>query len=698
MGFHEVQEKANDIVQAVKESGILIGSKSGIAVPGVEVETGLGMNTLARKLEEEAERLKQSSLFRILFMGTFKNGKSTTINALMGGNLLPVGAAATTAVISQVVYGTNKEQVRLYRENNPVPELLTMQRFLQDYRLTDEDISIIEEEGFTDRFSDVDCVVLESDLPLFRDGVQLIDSPGLGEQISRTKTTNRYVPQANAIVFLLDAQHPFGLDEKAFIRKHFISIDPKPRNVFFLINRYNQLNTDADRARIRQTTLNMLKGIFTGENGFDQNLYSKHVFFVNSYGALQAAINGIPDTDTQIPEFKQALEHFLTSEDRVLAKYRPVLGYLSSVYQNVEQERQENKKLLEKGYRKLEENQAKAEQTLDELENEVKKIKKMMDRSRDTIVNKVLNSLDSLVKVELLGNWPTYAEKYDERFGITDMIRLALPISDEEKNDLLRPMVQFVNSYIEKSLEAWAERVPILISSDIEDMQEELNDRGISFDIKLDQAKNIFSGSDSQVWQGGGANKLQLALSMIQGDVSVAVENSAGGNFSWGEFFNRYMVQFIINIIITSIVGVGPLGLVVLAVVEIAQMGLRTGATQTRLLNSFADRLFPQISDKLIEQGDVIREDLKTQFDKRRDSVTSTAYSLISDERNRQNEIIRQAKLAQDDIEAEQKRQKLLQEALFARLNLIFNLLYNRELKREDIKSLAEAASTDDSV
>lgn len=195
MGFHEAQEKTNDIQHAIAEYSVLIGAKSHQKVRGVDVQAGLGMTTYSKTLDGEAARLKDSSLFKILFMGTFKNGKSTTINALLGGDLLPVGATATTAVISQVVYGKNTDLVNIYRENTEKPEPLSVERFMEEYRLADEDILKIENEGSTDRFKDIEYVELESDFEIFKDGVQFIDSPGLGEAVARTKTTNKFIPQ-----------------------------------------------------------------------------------------------------------------------------------------------------------------------------------------------------------------------------------------------------------------------------------------------------------------------------------------------------------------------------------------------------------------------------------------------------------------------------------------------------------------------
>lgn len=690
MGFREVQEKANEIQQAVAESSILIGPKSGKRISGVAVPVGMGMDTYASNLEAEAERLKNSSMFKILFMGTFKNGKSTTVNALLGGDLLPTAATACTAVISQVVYGTHSDTVKVYHEGATTPQKLSLDKFYDEYKLTDEDYALIEEEGHCDRFQDVDCVVLESDLGIFKDGVQFIDSPGLGEAVARTKTTNKYIPQANAIVFLLDAIKLFSLDEKNFIRKHFALVDPKPRNVFFLVNRINLVNNQAGVDAVKQQTKNMLKAVFSDENGFNEELYNSRVFFVNSYGALEMRKRGQQPVGTQIPEFKAALEQFLTSEDRVIAKYKSVVANMAGVYSAVEKQAKENAVLLSKNVDELVANRGKAEKKLKDLQKDIDGMEHEIDRSKKNITDKVLNSLETFVKVDLVNDWPAYAEKYDDKFGITDMLLLALPmVSEERKQEILAPMVCFVNGYVEEKLEAWSEGIPVLIADDIATMQEELKDKSIGFDLKLDQAKAIFAGADASGWKGQGANKLQLALSLIQGDISVAVENSAGGNFSWGEFFKKYIVQAVINIMIASLVGGGIPGLLVFAVVEMVQMGLHAGSARNKLLNGFAEKLFPKIGNKLMDKAPTISADISNQFEQQKRAITKSAYGLIEDEKRHQNDIIAQAKMKREEIAAETERQKQIMNALYQRTNLIYKLLFNKNLDIADMDKLA---------
>ena len=573
-----------------------------------------------------------------------------------------------------------------------------MDKFLEEYRLTDEDIIMIEDEGSTDRFANVDHAVFESNLDIFKDGVQFIDSPGLGEAVSRTKTTNKFIPQANAIVFLLDAQHLFSNEEKKFIRIHFVNTDPKPTNVFFLVNRMNQLSSDADRESVKRQTMIMLKGVFTNENGFDQELYDNRVFFGNSYGALQMQIEGKNPVGTGIPEFKTALEEFLTSEERVIAKYKSVVANIAGVYLIADKQLKENTALLKKDVSVLEANRDAANSKLDELKKSISVMERIVETSKKNIVNKVLTSLETFVKVDLINDWASYAEKYDDKFGITDMIKLAMPIgvSEKSKEEILTPMTEFINGYVEDKIQAWSEGIPMLIADDIKNMQEELDDKEVGFTLQLNSARAIFIGADTTGWKENGANKLQLALSLIQGDISVAVENNAGGNFTWGEFFKKYLVQGIINILVASLVGGGIPGLIAFAVIEIVQMGLRANSARNKLLNRFADNLFPKIGEKLLENSSTISNDIAVQFDQQKDDITLAARSLIEDEKQYQNNIIEQAKMKKDEIESEERRQLQILTELYNRTNLIYQLLFDRELEISDMERVAAMAKTDE--
>ena len=319
MGFTEVKERMEEIQKAVDDCSVLISPSDGRIISDLNIQTGLhGMETYAQSLKKLSATLK-NSMFKVMFMGTFKNGKSTTINALIGERLLPVGVTATTAVISQVVYGTNTDKVKVFKTDVAEPEEIKIEDFNEKYKLTHEDITLISQNGSIDRFGDINYVLLENDCELLRNRVIVIDSPGLEENISRTKATNQFFPQANAIVFLLDAQHMFSAKEKEFIQAHFSDVEPKPRNVFFLVNRINQLNDEDDLAAVKTQVRTVLAPVFTVDNNLDKNLFDKRLFFVDSYHAYKLKKEKKPlvggEGITEFKRFQEELETFLTSDD-----------------------------------------------------------------------------------------------------------------------------------------------------------------------------------------------------------------------------------------------------------------------------------------------------------------------------------------------------------------------------------------------
>ncbi len=688
MGFVEVKEKAEAIQKAVSECSMLVGPVGNERIPGEPFEPGLsGMSTYSSRLKEIGEDLK-SSMFKTMFMGTFKNGKSTTINAILGEEMLPVGATATTAVISQVVYGTNQQEVKIFKNNSDIPQTMSFDRFMEEYKLSPKDIAMIEETGALDRFQDTDYVMLESSHELFRDGVQLIDSPGLEEAVARTKATEKFVPQANAIVFLLDAVHPFSAKEKTYIKQHFVYAEPKPRNVFFVMNRINQCSSDADREAVKQQTRIMLEPVFTTDGIFDEDLYNKRVFFVNAYGAFMDKKAGRQPIGTGMMEFQAALEDFLTSEDRVLARYQSVAANLAGVFQEAERQTREAQALMGKPIEELQRNSQKSAETLDDLEKKVQRLGAVIDKTSALVSVKIMNDLERFLTVDMPNAWKEYARLYDGKFGITDMIKVALPLKEEAKEDILRPMTVYINDFVEEQLDEWSRRVGLLIDPDIQAMKDDLEDESREFDLQLTMARNVFSGQEA-TWEQKGANKLQLALSLIQGDYSVAVENAAGGNFNWGEFAKRYVVQAVINIMIMSLVGGGLPGLVVAVAVELVQMGLHRDSTKERLLNGMADKLFPKLADELLEKRDEIAGNITGQFDEQKRNVTQSAQELILDERQHQVDTLNQMRKQEKDIQQEQDRQRQVLAALYSRLELVYRALYNKNLTPDSVSKLA---------
>lgn len=74
----------------------------------------LNMSNYSDSLSKLSEKVNNDT-FKIQVVGTFKNGKSTFINALLGSHVLPAYSLPCTAVINEVKYGKEKKAVLYFK-------------------------------------------------------------------------------------------------------------------------------------------------------------------------------------------------------------------------------------------------------------------------------------------------------------------------------------------------------------------------------------------------------------------------------------------------------------------------------------------------------------------------------------------------------------------------------------------------------
>ena len=82
----------------------------------------LDVNNYSRSLEKLHEKLT-SDTFKIMVMGSFKNGKSTFINSLLGEVVLPAYVTPCTAIINEVKYNSETKAILYFMD--PLPETYT---------------------------------------------------------------------------------------------------------------------------------------------------------------------------------------------------------------------------------------------------------------------------------------------------------------------------------------------------------------------------------------------------------------------------------------------------------------------------------------------------------------------------------------------------------------------------------------------
>lgn len=708
----ESQEKVREIIGYVREYGILVGGGDMDYVPRFPYRPGLGMNTSGEGFAELAKDL-DDGLFKILVMGKFKNGKSTFINAMLGRFMMAARATATTAVIAMVKYGEHDDIVWVYRTDSTKPDLISLEQFTQEFSLTEEDEQMIENGGNCDRFADISYVVMHSHADLFKDGVRLIDSPGLEEANARTRTTNEFVPKANAIIFMLTAQALFSAAERKYIAENFAR--KNLRNVFFVVNRIDNLNADELERTVKPAVRKGLAEVFTDKDGeFDEELYESRVFFTNAYGALCARTGepykfkigskeysvDVAIQDTGILEFEETLSSFLNSDERILATFQSTLMVLANVYREAEVQVHADAAARSLPLEQLEQNFSAAKEVLKDLRSQAENMCRSINRTGDIISKKVYNSLLTYVQTEIPREFAIEVENSDTKFGISNMLKMAasaitvnLPWKDKEQaakeqEKLLAPITDKINDYIRMKLEVWQSRIGTEIEPDLRDLEQELGNEMSCFEIGLNQAIEIFSWGNVKSEGAYTASPLQTIFALGHGDISLAVEGAASGGISWSEYLKRTLVQGIINWGIGMLFGSAIL--LPALVVEAIGFIFSSQRVPKQLLNQMGPLAFTCLRERVQGEEITLHEGISRQFSDQSTDLFEKANGLINEAEERQNKILEEKRDARDVNDKESERQKALLEALRDRFSQVYKILYGYEPEAGELEKYAK--------
>jgi GTPase SAR1 family protein len=306
------QEKLNRFrVQKERLGGMLSDAS--------EVINELNMSTASENLGKLSKKVNNDT-FKIQVIGTFKNGKSTFINSLLGEDVLPAYALPCTAVINEVKYGEKKEAILHFR--NPLPQNLPASisqkalAHMQRYQMKDVPPLVIDYSELKDYVvipmgMDPKEMLLESPyekvelfwpLDLLKEGVEIIDSPGLNEAETRTHVTMDYLTKADAILFVLAADRLCSMDEMDFIENNLYEYgftDP-----FFIVNRFDLIPNDQKDGIVKFAKMKL--GDFS----------TNDIFCISAQQALdgEKQNNAALYQQSGMPQLSQRLSEFLTKD------------------------------------------------------------------------------------------------------------------------------------------------------------------------------------------------------------------------------------------------------------------------------------------------------------------------------------------------------------------------------------------------
>jgi len=192
-----------------------------------------------KKMLKELTRDMKSSYVTLVVVGEFNRGKSTLVNALIGMDLLPMDITPTTATINVIHTGSVPCITACFsdgsKEKMPIEKEM-LSKFVVDDAFDPNTVKYID-------------VTLESKrLP---DGLYIVDTPGVNDLNNhRAEITYRFLPNADAVLFLIDATAPVSKSEAKFIEE---SIKGQGINdVIFIAGHYDDVDLEENPDCLKQ--------------------------------------------------------------------------------------------------------------------------------------------------------------------------------------------------------------------------------------------------------------------------------------------------------------------------------------------------------------------------------------------------------------------------------------------------------------
>jgi GTPase SAR1 family protein len=231
-----------------------------------------------RLVADRLPRLREERLVLVV-LGEFNHGKTTFVNALLGGTVLPTGITPTTALIHEVRFGDTPHAEVVFRPKEPGDAPPSDRTDATAGAKTGPDADPVlggVRERRTLEWGKLGDLVVGGELPpdevlrveiaypaeILRDRVTLVDTPGVNDlNLQRAEITYGYVPRADAVVFLLDAGQILKESERRFLREKLLGAGRD--RIVFAVNKSDLLDA-AEREQVETYARKQLGQIVPG--------------------------------------------------------------------------------------------------------------------------------------------------------------------------------------------------------------------------------------------------------------------------------------------------------------------------------------------------------------------------------------------------------------------------------------------------
>lgn len=425
--------------------------------------------------------------FSIVVVGEFSAGKSTLLNALMGKRILPSFSNETTATVNFLRHSekaANGEAGRVYYNNG------------DDESLQNATLATIEKYVSTkgeDVAKKIDHLDLYLDSEFLKDGVTLVDSPGLnGVADGHREITETQILKSHASIFLFNSDHPGSKTDFEFLH----DLQSRVKTIIFVLNKIDEI--EADEGETPESVIETLKKTY--KEKFPEESTVPEIWPVAAYPALVAR-NDSPleyhdktnrtaeekaklENDSRLVKFEDRLMSFLTCGEKTKNQLLAPIDRVLSLAQETRDEYREEIYLLESATDTSEiDNQiAGIKETIEEIQTQItstrqdvavnvntvlRDVREELSAQMSRLQNNRINEIDSFDDLEdLMGYLTTFEKSFKQRVS-----SIALTQEENLRDKILAVVkMQYTNQagLIEQKLINENEEINLVVSNHLD--------------------------------------------------------------------------------------------------------------------------------------------------------------------------------------------------------------------------------------
>ncbi|GAX59984.1 GTPase [Candidatus Scalindua japonica] len=512
--------------------------------------------------------------FNLVILGQFKRGKTTLINSLVGNKILPSSVVPLTSIVTILKFGS---EIRC---------TIFMNDGTEDNVQIEDIHNYVTESGNPENRRGVKCASIEYPIPLLEEGMQLVDTPGIGSTfLHNTETTYEFLDHLDAAVFLMSADVPISQVEKELLE----TIKSSTQKIFFVLNKVDNLIPE-EITEMSHHNMNVLK-----EMGFTV----QEIWPISARNALEAKASDDEDLllESGLTNLEDAIGDFLSSETGRIVLNTAISKLKRITLQTVSQIAIESATLTA---------------SEEELENKINTFHKLNEN-----LKKDKEDIAYLIKGETV-KLNKKVEEMLQAFNDTETSRIRSCIQhfyDDNRNynptTLREEMQKVIKDEIVKGFDIFKEKVEIVISDSI---QETFN----RFTKRSNDIMQEFKNAAEQLFE----------VSMQQSDISIDLAEDKRFYYMVQE--NMSMTEEEVKSILRTFMPKSIIRKLILKeMIEFvaSEVGRNCGRTRSSLATRIGGT-FNQYSKEISNLGNELIENIEQAMEKGKDIRNNSAESI----------------------------------------------------------------------